>query len=103
MCARSRPLSIADSPNDRRRRNAESIFTKLDGPDHRQNSFRTGLLKRDKNCCVVAGDMDLDEFTRLGDPPDIDEFGPVEGVHIIPFSYGSWNERLREAPKEISR
>lgn len=41
--------------------------------------------------CVITGHVDEDRYEDLGlEAPDQNPI-PVEGAHIVPFSYGSWN------------
>ncbi|KAJ5722685.1 hypothetical protein N7488_000720 [Penicillium malachiteum] len=90
MRSQSRPPSVTESPIARRSRNSEVILSQLDEPKMREKRFREGLFIRDQYRCVVTGCLDKEEWRKLGKPSEVDYFGPVEGAHIIPFSYAHW-------------
>jgi predicted acyl esterase len=83
--------------------NLEPIYTQFDDPARQQDEFHEGLLKRDQYRCVVTGAMDYAERIRLGRPPEITRFDDVEGVHITPLSYGSWDDQKAADTKEIAK
>ncbi|CAI7643200.1 unnamed protein product [Penicillium viridicatum] len=89
--ARSRRPSITESPYLKRQRNAEAVAATLNEPEARDPTFRSLCLQRDRNCCVITGQMDTSYWEKLGCPTDIN-FGRTEGAHIIPFSYASWDK-----------
>ncbi|KAJ5400540.1 hypothetical protein N7465_011029 [Penicillium sp. CMV-2018d] len=98
MKARSKQPSITGSPYSKRQRNVEAVAATLNEPEARDPTFRSLCLQRDRNCCVITGQMDTSHWDKLGCPTDIN-FGPTEGAHIIPFSYASW-DKTSEPPND---
>ncbi|OJJ50420.1 hypothetical protein ASPZODRAFT_13500 [Penicilliopsis zonata CBS 506.65] len=97
MKARSRTSSVIQSPHSKRRQAVESVAATLDEPEERKKSFRKSCMQRDGYCCVASGNMDIDEYKARGRPSGVDSCY-VEGVHIIPFAYASWDNTV--APPE---
>jgi hypothetical protein len=88
--AQSHNSSITESPHTNRRENADVIASTLDESQRRRKEFRDDCLERDGYRCVYSKDMDIENWTKLGMPDDINQ-GHLEAAHIIPFAYGSWS------------
>ncbi|OJJ43568.1 hypothetical protein ASPZODRAFT_28230 [Penicilliopsis zonata CBS 506.65] len=88
--AASRTPSVTLYPHTRRQRNADIVASTFpDESELRVERFRKACLERDSQRCVISGVMDIEHWEKIGFPRDI-ESGHVEGAHIIPFSFGSW-------------
>lgn len=83
--------SVAESPVEKRKTNAELVDATLSKPQPRVPSFRETCLRRDSYQCVVTKQMDCDHWENLGKPPDV-KYGDLEAAHIIPFAYASWHD-----------
>lgn len=91
MKARSRKSSVTSSPHPKRQENTEIVAGSLDMPEARETIFRERCRRRDSHRCVITGSMHIGHWNELG-RPDGTKKTKVEVAHIIPFSYGSWNQ-----------
>ncbi|KAH8815223.1 hypothetical protein F5884DRAFT_771587 [Xylogone sp. PMI_703] len=89
MKANSGASTITPSPDDP----DEIVFAALTDSNRHQSEFQRTLL-RDGYSCVVSKEMDYYHWKEIGEPDGID-FCYVEGIHIIPFRYGRWDDTQR--------